>query len=276
MAHSLTSANDEVSHYPLCFGCGEINPKSMGLKAFREGDLLRAEWTPPAMTEGGPGIVHGGYLAAAVDEMQALLASSVSKVPAMTVEIQVRYLSPVLSGHVLTLEAEVVERKGRKLSVAMRAVDRDGDTVCFTGTGTYVAVPSHYWSRQAEKLGIDIAMMDFEGGDISTFFAWHVRWLRDAYRPRGDTRPARILVEFDDVEPARWLMSVDSSGLRFEPDPAADAAAEVSIGIRFQIWQEMLKERTEQSNASGVVTKLDGRLTGDEAALNRFVSQLPQ
>jgi acyl-coenzyme A thioesterase PaaI-like protein len=262
-----------VSHYPRCFGCGHNNAMSLRLEAYRTGDRLHADWTPPAAAEGGPGVVHGGYLAAAADELLALLASSIAEMPAMTARIQVRYLAPALTGRALRLEAEVVERKGRKLDIAMRAMDRETGAVCVEGTGTYVAVPTGYWGTQMDKQGINTASLDLTGGDASTYFGWHVRWLREAYRPASQLRPVRVLVELADIVPSRWLMLIDADGLHVAPAPNERIDVDASLSISFPIWQAMLMER---DNVIDTLRRHGGIVEGDEFAIVRFISQLPR
>lgn len=261
-----------VTHYPLCFGCGESNPISMGITAYCKGNQLWAEWTPPSNAEGGPGVVHGGYLAAAVDEIQALLASSVAQVPAMTATIEVSYRSPVLTNHVVAIEAEVVEQDGRKFHITMRGTDRDSSKLCFEGKGLYIAVRTSYWRSQMRKQGIHLSEREFTAGDVSSLFSWHVQWLLDSYMPRKPVDPASVLVEFSDVKPSRWSMRIEDSGLQIDSDPELDEPPDASIAIRFSTWQAILKDR---ANPAVLIRSLGGRVDGEEVALDRLVSQLP-
>ncbi len=64
--------------------------------------------------EGPPGAVHGGFLAAAFDEVLGL-AQSMSGSPGMTARLTVNYRKPTPWGEPLRFEARIVRRDGRKV-----------------------------------------------------------------------------------------------------------------------------------------------------------------
>src|SRR5262249_12375505 len=83
------SRSRRISHYPRCFGCGNANDRGLRLDAQWDGEELVARHTAPIDAEGGPGVVHGGYVAALVDETMALAASAFANSPAMTRRIEI-------------------------------------------------------------------------------------------------------------------------------------------------------------------------------------------
>src|SRR5262249_31085706 len=66
--------------------------------------------------QGGPGIVHGGVVAGALDEAVSLLATWYA-FPAVTMRIFVRYRRPVPINTELLLTARLVDARGRRLHV---------------------------------------------------------------------------------------------------------------------------------------------------------------
>jgi uncharacterized protein (TIGR00369 family) len=107
--------------------CGE--PREL-----REG-YCRVELTAAAeMRADERGLVHGGFVFGLAD-YAAMLA--VNEPNVVLGSAQVRFLKPVVTGDVLTAEATVVERAGRKRIVAVDVQRADelvfrGDFVCFT------------------------------------------------------------------------------------------------------------------------------------------------
>ncbi|WP_157225096.1 PaaI family thioesterase [Nocardia thailandica] len=272
MEESVLEAGSVVDHYPRCFGCGAANEMTMGIRGTREGEVMTAQWLPPAYAEGGPGIVHGGYLSAAVDEIQALLAAAVAGVPAMTAKMDIRYRSPVLVGRPLDLRAEVTARTGRKMTLSMTATDAESGTVCFEGSGLYIAVAQELWLEHLARHGKNFNQLDLSGGDVTSLFGWHVRWLRENYRPAPITTPVAILVEFDGITPSRWKFHIDEDGLRI--GPADDSAtADATLGpIPFGVWQQMLEKR---SGLEGLLVAGGHPVAGTAHAVDELFRQLP-
>ena len=72
--------------------------------------------------QGGPGLVHGGIVSAALDEACGLLASW-HRFPTVTARIFVRYRRPVPINRELRLVAEVTDSRGRRIHVDGRLLD---------------------------------------------------------------------------------------------------------------------------------------------------------
>ena len=53
----------------FCFGCGVNNPVGLKLKFTREGDSIRAGYTPDRYFQGWPGLLHGGLTATLIVSM---------------------------------------------------------------------------------------------------------------------------------------------------------------------------------------------------------------
>jgi acyl-coenzyme A thioesterase PaaI-like protein len=110
-------------HDPACWGCGSNalglrlpQPAAEGLSEYE------AFFSFDARHQGGPGIVHGGLVAAALDEAVGLLATWYA-FPAVTARIFVRYRRPVPINTELQIRARLVEARGRRLHVDAAITD---------------------------------------------------------------------------------------------------------------------------------------------------------
>lgn len=87
--------------------------------------------------EGPPGCVHGGYVAAAFDEVLGA-AQSLSGAPGMTGTLTVRYESPTPLGVPLRFEAWLAGVERRKIFV--EGTCHAADTLTATAKGTFVSL----------------------------------------------------------------------------------------------------------------------------------------
>jgi acyl-coenzyme A thioesterase PaaI-like protein len=103
-------------HDPACWGCG--TPGGIGLPIPDAEGVERYEATLAfdERHQGGPGIVHGGLVGAALDEACGLLATWY-RFPAVTARIFVRYRRPVPINRPLTVRSLVVGSRGRRIHV---------------------------------------------------------------------------------------------------------------------------------------------------------------
>jgi acyl-coenzyme A thioesterase PaaI-like protein len=110
-------------HDPACWGCGENatgirlpHPEAEGAEeyeAYVEFDERH---------QGGPGLVHGGLVAALLDEAAGLLATWY-RFPAVTARIFVRYRRPVAINTELLVRARVTGSRGRRIRVEAELTD---------------------------------------------------------------------------------------------------------------------------------------------------------
>jgi acyl-coenzyme A thioesterase PaaI-like protein len=121
-----------------CYACGRSNPVGLRIDAFSVSDgEVAAEFRPRAEFRGGPGVLHGGVTATALDEIMAWAGVLTLRVVSVTATMSIRFTRPVpLDGHPLRLRGRVEDRRGRRLS--MRGTLVAGDDVCAESTGVYV------------------------------------------------------------------------------------------------------------------------------------------
>ena len=135
-------------HDPACWGCGD-NPDGIRLPAPVEEGAERYEATFrfDERHQGGPGIVHGGLVAAALDEACGLLATWY-RFPTVTARIFVRYRRPVPINADLELAARVVGGRGRRIHVDAE-LRRDGEILA-EARGAFLHVPLEHFLQTPE------------------------------------------------------------------------------------------------------------------------------
>ncbi len=102
------------SHYDQCFGCGEQRPEGLHLRtAAGPGVSVTAQFEVTEAHQGAPGLIHGGLLAAAFDEVMGSV-TWLLRVPAVTGRLETDFVKPVPVGRVVHLRAWCVGQSGRK------------------------------------------------------------------------------------------------------------------------------------------------------------------
>ncbi len=135
-------------HDPACWGCGDNAtglhlplPESEGIEEYE------AYVHFDERHQAGPGIVHGGFVAAALDEACGLLATWY-RFPAVTARIFVRYRHPVPIDTELLLGAELESARGRRIRV--RATLTDGGEVLAEARAAFLHVPLEHFLATPE------------------------------------------------------------------------------------------------------------------------------
>jgi acyl-coenzyme A thioesterase PaaI-like protein len=146
-------------HDPACWGCG-ASPDGIALPTPEAEGLERyeASFSFTERHQGGPGLVHGGLVGAALDEACGLLATWY-RFPTVTARIFVRFRRPVPINRKLTVAARLTGARGRRLHVD--ADLRDGADVLAEARAAFLHVPlahflatpegraaGEFWSRR--------------------------------------------------------------------------------------------------------------------------------
>lgn len=122
-----------------CFGCGKANETGLRLEFFRSEDgTVVSLPTISDCFEGPKGFVHGGIIAALLDETMSK-AVRTAGFTAMTRHMSIEYLRPVPSGAPLRLEGRVIRSEGRKHWTEAAILD-ELSTALATGKGLFVEV----------------------------------------------------------------------------------------------------------------------------------------
>lgn len=102
-------------HYPMCFACGDEQPNGLHLRMFAaEGVAVTARFEVGPAHQGAPGLIHGGLLTLAFDEVMGSL-HWMMRVPAVTGRLETDFLRPVPLGRIVHFSAHCAGVHGRKL-----------------------------------------------------------------------------------------------------------------------------------------------------------------
>ena len=135
-------------HDPACWGCGD-NATGVRLPQPRAEGAERYEATFrfDERHQAGPGLVHGGLVAAALDEACGLLATWY-RFPTVTGRMLVHYRRPVAINRDLAIAAWLTGERGRRIFVEGDL--RDGDEALAHARCTFVHVPLEHFLATPE------------------------------------------------------------------------------------------------------------------------------
>ena len=135
-------------HDPACWGCGD-NPNGIRLPRPEVEGLTEYEaWFRfDGRHQAGPGLVHGGLVAAALDEACGLLATWYA-FPTVTARMFVRFRAPVPINTELLVTARLAGERGRRLHVDGEITD--GDEQLAEARAAFLHVPLEHFLRTPE------------------------------------------------------------------------------------------------------------------------------
>ena len=103
--------------FQYCFGCGPSHPSGLHVRCFKTEEGVASPVLVPRVYEGPPGAVHGGIVAAYLDEILGAAALRATGRPSVTGELTVRYVKPVPSETPLLGRGRLVADHGRYVDV---------------------------------------------------------------------------------------------------------------------------------------------------------------
>jgi len=122
---------------PDCFVCGKNNPAGLKSRFFVEDGAVVLPLAASVHHCGYPETVHGGVIAAAIDECMGWAAARAIKRMCLTGELLVRYLKPVPVNGGLQVRAEAVKAHQRMVHTRATLVDAEG-TEYARGEGKFI------------------------------------------------------------------------------------------------------------------------------------------
>jgi acyl-coenzyme A thioesterase PaaI-like protein len=135
-------------HDPSCWGCGDsADGIRLPTPAEEGAETYEASFSFDARHQGGPGIVHGGLVGAALDEACGLLATWY-RFPTVTARIFVRYRKPVPINRALMVSARLTGVRGRRLHVDGQL--RAGADVLAEARAAFLHVPLEHFLATPE------------------------------------------------------------------------------------------------------------------------------
>ena len=139
----LTEARDASrpdDGFRYCFGCGPAHPSGLRVRCFATEEGVASPIVVPRIYEGPPGAVHGGIVAAYLDEVLGGAAARATGKAAVTGELTVRYVKPVPSVTPLLGRARLVADHGRYVDVEGSLEEFGARRVVATARGRFFPV----------------------------------------------------------------------------------------------------------------------------------------
>ena len=147
---SPETGSELPSHFRRCFGCGDLHPTGLHLKArVAEGLTITAEFTVTENHQGAPGLAHGGLLSLAFDEALGKLMWLL-RAPAVTARLETDFLLPVPIGTKLYISARIVGQQGRKVySEAEGRINSEDGPLAVKAASLFIIVPMKHFLENA-------------------------------------------------------------------------------------------------------------------------------
>lgn len=149
-----------------CFVCGEQNHAGLQTRFYVEDGLVKAKLNPQTHHWGYKEVVHGGVVAAILDECMGWAAARAINRMCVTGEMTIRYLERVPSDRELTVVTEVT-KANRRLVLAKGALVDDDGTEYARAEGKFTPMTAE------ETLGVDDQLL-YRGGEERLFEALRV------------------------------------------------------------------------------------------------------
>lgn len=130
---------------PVSGACNALSPE---VCYSRDGDVAFADVTYSSAFEGGPGLVHGGFIAALFDELFGVVQSA-SSGPSMTARLTTQYRQPVPLNTRLRFEGKVKRSEGRK--TILSATLRKGDTLLAEAEALFINIEHDVYKQLSGK-----------------------------------------------------------------------------------------------------------------------------
>jgi acyl-coenzyme A thioesterase PaaI-like protein len=122
-----------------CFVCGPNNPIGLRLKFCMDGAVCRAEFTPDKHHVGFDGMIHGGILYSALDDVMANWLY-LQGARGHTARCEIRYRAPLAVGDSIQLEGRLISRKTRLAIMEGKALSAASGTVIAEARGSFMIV----------------------------------------------------------------------------------------------------------------------------------------
>ncbi|HET8678841.1 MAG TPA: PaaI family thioesterase [bacterium] len=124
-----------------CFVCGPQNSIGLHAQFAQDGKRIVGEFVPTDLHVGFTGLVHGGILAAVLDDALAWLGYYVGE-ELVTARLAIRYRQPARPGQRLRVEAEETGRRGA-LRHGRAVLRTDDGQVVAEAEATLLRAPNH-------------------------------------------------------------------------------------------------------------------------------------
>jgi uncharacterized protein (TIGR00369 family) len=139
----------------LCFACGLENPVGLHLHFYDNGqDEVMADFTVAPDHQGYPGVVHGGVVAAILDEIGGRTVMIGNHLRFfMTAKLEIRYRQPVPVGTPLRAVGRIVKLKERLATAHAEIQSAEGDVLAEAELVLSNVPEGVFTPSQADRLG---------------------------------------------------------------------------------------------------------------------------
>ena len=136
-------------HQPNCFGCGPRNQAGLHLRCHLTEEGVGGRFTLTRAHEGGPGLAHGGVVAAVLDDLFGFLLYRTGS-PMVTARLEIDYRRPIALDVEYVASARVESQEGRKVWTAGALSDADGIVVA-QARGLFLKVGFEHFERASQQ-----------------------------------------------------------------------------------------------------------------------------
>ena len=144
-----------------CFVCGEDNQAGLRARFYVEDEIVKMSLRVQPHHCGYLNTVHGGIVAAALDECMGWAAARAIKRMCLTGELTVRYIQPVPADKDLIVCGEIARAHRRIVHATGQIVDHEGHT--------YARAEGRFLPMSEEETRKIDGMLLYRGGDERVF-----------------------------------------------------------------------------------------------------------
>src|SRR5487761_72606 len=134
---------NDTTDYQRCFVCGQHNPFGLKLVFRLEENSIVADFQPRAEHQGFPGIIHGGIVAAILDETLGRTSILAARPEwTMTGRLEIRYRRSVPYGPMLRVRAALGSQRLRMIQASgVITLAADEQIILAEARGTFLSLP---------------------------------------------------------------------------------------------------------------------------------------
>ncbi len=139
----------------MCFVCGLENPAGLHAHFYQVDDVTCVgRFLPADHHQGYPGRVHGGVIAAMMDETMGRAVWGDAKTWGVTVELKLKYHRPVPLDEMVTVVGRLTRDTRRIFEAEGQLLTADGQ-VAVTAQGKYLKIPLERILQETADAGLD-------------------------------------------------------------------------------------------------------------------------
>ena len=138
-------------YHQVCFACGDWNGLHMRFE--RDGEnAVRCTYVPKPEDQGFPGVLHGGIVAALLDESMTWAMWAWDRALGVTAKMETRYRGPARLDGPLVVRARVESVRGRRVEVRAHLEDAQSVTIA-EASAVFMRFPAEEEQRMSVEMG---------------------------------------------------------------------------------------------------------------------------